>query len=201
MKPLSKLTKTIILCLLGLNMAEVSIPLSAATQAAYATKRERYVAMFAPQFGIDPNILLAIIRHESRNFARAERNDRARLEGVPWVEDVIKTHSLDREDPEIWHSMGYSQLLYLTAADMGFINWCKARGIDPRPSSLLDIETNIYWACKFLKARILSKYSKPEDVFAAYNAGKVRKTIGGKYVNQSYVDECMRHFNALNKKQ
>jgi hypothetical protein len=140
------------------------------------------------------------VKHESRNFARAERNDRSKLEGVPWVEDVIKTHNLDRTNDLIFCSMGYGQILYLTAVDMGFVKWAKDRAIDPGPETILNIEVNLYWTAKFIKDRIMRRYTKPEDIAAAYNAGSARKDKAGKYLNQDYVDSVMAIYKSIGGK-
>jgi soluble lytic murein transglycosylase-like protein len=200
MKKAPMIVLTAFLLLWGLNMPPVTIELSAATQTVYKTLREKYIAEFSAEFGIDPILMSAIVAHESMNFPRAERNDRARLEGVRWVEDVIKTHGLDRENPEIWHSMGYGQVLYLTAVDMGFLGWCKGRGLNPHPASLLDIETNIYWMAKYISKRLMNRYKNPKDIMAGYNAGSARKDSKGRYINQSYVDSVMKHYIRLGGK-
>lgn len=187
-------------------MAAFMIELSAATQQVYRTKKEKYIAKFSEQFGIDPKLFRAIVDHESQGFARAERNDRARLEKQKWVWSVINQYGLDPEEPEIWHSLGYSQILFLAAMDLGLENWCKERGLEVKPVILLDIETNLYWAAKLIKKRCMNKYSKPEDIAAAYNAGSMRwddadgdgiKDPDERYENQKYVSSIMAIYNKL----
>ena len=191
---LNTILLTAILLLFSIFMGAYRIELSSATQKAYQTKRELYVAQYSKEFGIDPALLAAIIKHESKLFARAERNDRARLEGVPWVESIVNQYALDREDPETWHSMGYSQILYLTVVDMGYLTWAKERGLSCRPSDLLDIQTNIYWACEYIKQSLMNRYTDPRYIAAGYNAGSARKDATGKYRNQEYVDSVMVHY-------
>lgn len=180
-------------------MSSITIEMSEATQKTYKTLREKYVAKFSAEFGIDPILMAAIIKHESRNHAYSVRDDRAVLTNGPsWVTNVIKANNLDETNALLYCSMGYSQLLYLTVVDMGFIKWCKDRGIKGEPEDLLCIETNIFWMARFILKRIMSRYTNVRDIIAAYNAGSARMNKNRTaYLNQDYVDSVYKIYKEM----
>lgn len=63
----------------------------------------------------------------------------------------------------------------------------KWRGYTGDPSDLLDPGTNIYWGTEYLSYQ-LNRYKNVSDAVSAYNAGSVKRTKSGAYINQSYVD-------------
>jgi soluble lytic murein transglycosylase-like protein len=62
-------------------------------------------------------------------------------------------------------------------------------------SELYDPILNIYLGSLFVKW-LLKKYGNIRDALAAYNAGSVRKTAYGRYINEDYVKAVST--NAIN---
>jgi hypothetical protein len=186
-------------------MAILSIYMSDATCETYRTMREKYIAKFSVEFGINPILLKAIIRHESQNNPHATRDDKAVLDNPKsWTAEVIRRYAIDTTNTDlVFASIGYPQMLWLTCMDMGYKEWAVARGLSWGPESLFCVETGIYWMCKYIKKRILNRYSKVEDIVSAYNQGNNGwfdldkdgiKDANEKYKNQEYVDEVMRFY-------
>ena len=82
------------------------------------------------------------------------------------------------------------QIMGAVARERGFRGWL---------TELCDPQANLEWGCKHLRWMIdhnnaygLPDYRiKPEDLAAAWNAGKAR-FVDGKYTNQSYVDRVVK---------
>jgi soluble lytic murein transglycosylase-like protein len=88
-------------------------------------------------------------------------------------------------------SFGLMQIMGATAMSLGF------RGELP---SLLNPYLGVLWGSEYLKHLIESHpHSEEEDWIAAYNAGSVRKTPGGMYENQSYVNRVSGYLKDLRK--
>lgn len=81
-------------------------------------------------------------------------------------------------------SFGMMQVMGTVARELGH------RG---HMSELCDIRKGIEYGCKHLKNKRLT-YPNGNDWIAAYNAGSPRKTKGGLYVNEQYVDKVMRYY-------
>ena len=101
---------------------------------------------------------------------------------VPLIKAVIMTESsfnpnAYRAEPAIKDgSYGLMQLLFRTAVSLGFPN-------DPsRANELFVPDTNINYGTALL-AQLQGKYENVDDIYAAYNSGKVRKNAAGEYVN------------------
>lgn len=102
---------------------------------------------------------------------------------VPLIKAVIMTESsfnpkAYRAEPAISDgSYGLMQVLFRTAVALGFPN-------DPaQHERLFDVDTNIDLGTKLLK-QLIGRYGmNPPDLYAAYNAGSVRKNAAGQYTN------------------
>lgn len=96
-----------------------------------------------------------------------------------------------RAEPKVGDaSRGLGQILLGTARQYGYKGTVE---------QLYNPEINIDWTAHILNS-LWHKYRKNEDMFAAYNAGSVRKTKDGKYINQKYVDSVMRLYVEYLKK-
>lgn len=81
-------------------------------------------------------------------------------------------------------SLGLMQILVKTArAVAGNPSLTSAQIIQPT--------LNIMLGTKYLREQ-LNRYGKLEDTLAAYNAGSVKKTSTGEYINKVYVDRVMK---------
>ena len=86
------------------------------------------------------------------------------------------------------YSMGLMQLLLSTAREV-------SGNKNLTYEQLQNPTTNIMLGTKYF-AKQLKRYSgNYKDAVAAYNAGSVRKTIDGTYVNQHHVNKFSRWFN------
>lgn len=85
------------------------------------------------------------------------------------------------------HSMGLCQIMGgLARSELGFKDHL---------SKLLDPKVNLDLGAKHL-SKLLKKYDEI-DAIAAYNAGSPRKSAGGHYENQPYVNKVVSRLNDL----
>lgn len=84
-------------------------------------------------------------------------------------------------------SFGPMQIMGGVARELGFTDHL---------TQLILPENSLPLSCKKLK-HLLQKYPSMEDAIAAYNAGSVRKTEGGLYENETYVDSVMLVYRKL----
>lgn len=113
----------------------------------------------AIKYGLESAAIKAVIEIES-NFNPAAYRYEAHLKDASW---------------------GLMQLLLSTARET-------SNNSNLTASELLKPEINIDIGTKYLSKLYLKYHSNIYDTVAAYNAGSVRKTITGQYVNQSHVD-------------
>ena len=85
-------------------------------------------------------------------------------------------------------SWGLSQTMGGTARFLGYGG--------PLPK-LVDPDLNLTVACKLL-VKLANEYPQISDQIAAYNAGSVRRTPQGEYVNQEYVNKVMNVYKSSN---
>ena len=129
---------------------------------------------------IDPYLVAAIVQTESGGnpwTVRFEPKWRYFLH----VREYADSNLITVKTEEIMQatSWGLMQVMGTVARELGL------KDIITR---LTDPDVNLSYGCK--KLRMLSWNAETEsDVIAAYNAGSVRKTPGGMYENQRYVDK------------
>jgi len=122
------------------------------------------VDTIASQYRVDPNLVKAVIKHESNWDVNASRYE-AHLNDSSW---------------------GLMQVLLKTA------KWIL--GNDKLTiQDLIKPEVNITAGAKYLGS-LLAKYGNAEDAIAAYNAGSPRRNKDGAYVNQAYVNSVNRNY-------
>lgn len=86
-------------------------------------------------------------------------------------------------DTEVCHqqtSWGLMQIMGGVARELGYKYML---------TQLCDPSVGLYWACKKLRTLEIQYGGDEPRMVAAYNAGSVRKTVGGLMVNQRYVDK------------
>lgn len=87
----------------------------------------------------------------------------------------------------------------MTEVELQKMSWglCQVMGsvirehkFDRMLTEACDPSISITYGCRHIK-RFISKYGEDAEasVIAAYNAGSARKTMGGMFVNQQYVDK------------
>lgn len=147
----------------------------------------------AEEFRVDANLIRAVCLHESA--------------GNPWAMRVEQAPHLDKyliapramadrlflsyftEYTAQRSSWGLMQVMGFKARELGYMGHL---------TMLCDPEIGLFYGCKVLR-QLLDKYGDESDVIAAYNAGSVRMTAGGMYVNQGYVDSVYKHLLVLRK--
>jgi soluble lytic murein transglycosylase-like protein len=137
---------------------------------------------------IDPRLLASICWQESRGFVYAVRFE----PNYKWTYRIEKFAKMQRitvetEEKLQMQSYGLSQIMGGTARWLGFSG--------PLPA-LYKPETNLFWATKYIKY-LSQKYTKTDDIIAAYNAGSVVKSPRGVYTNQKYVDSVTTNLKQL----
>lgn len=91
-----------------------------------------------------------------------------------------------RRDPGGKTSRGLLQLLEATARDMGYAG--PAGDDETRTGGLYDPATSIEYGTRYLRWQAArASWAAWDEVYAAYNAGSIRKTSGGLLVNEKHV--------------
>jgi hypothetical protein len=88
------------------------------------------------------------------------------------------------------HSWGIMQVMGFKAREIGYTDYL------PKLSLL---EVGMELGCQILK-KLSERYEEESQVISAYNQGSPRKTPGGLYLNQRYVDQVsisLRELRAL----
>lgn len=148
--------------------------------------------MSAKKYRIQPRFLAALIDLESRWEIGAMKYEK----GYPWLYEVLelsKKMICSRETMEVIQktSWGLMQLMGANFYQMGYRGW---------PIGMCDPKTNLEFGCKHLDKIIENQnlsFKKPLDIYAAYNAGSVRKTLEGLYVNARAVNAFEKKYNLL----
>ena len=143
----------------------------------FELKREMEIA--AIKFQIDLNIIIAIAKTESGYNPLAQRFEAA----YPYLYSVRELADLvgctkDTMTAAQKTSYGLMQPMGALCYELGFREW---------PARLFDVKVNLNYACKYIRQILDKGYTDPCDIYAAYNAGSVRKSDNGNYVNQSNV--------------
>lgn len=153
----------------------------------------------AKQFGVDPDLAVAIMTEESslawpRCSSRFEPNFNYLYQ--PEVYAVRNGVTNETEKSQQASSWGPMHVMGGSARELGFN--------DPIPL-LFQPDIGIEYGCRKLK-QLCEKYESEAAVIASYNAGSPRKKIlpgqvtsAVEYVNQKYVDSVMARLKVLRK--
>lgn len=150
---------------------------------------EPYVGLcknIGAQYGIPPELLLAIIVQESSGKVGAIRYEPKYL----WLHQpksfALKLGiSLQTEETAQRFSYGLTQIMLATARWLGFEGY---------PYELYEPTGNLTWCARFL-SQLQSRHASLNDIIASYNAGSPRRDSNGRYVNQEYVDSVTKYMN------
>lgn len=140
----------------------------------------------ATEFGLDPNLVGAVIQIESGGVPyriRVEPN----FGYVNAPERYAKRLGITKDSEILCQktSWGLMQLMGATARDQGY---------ETHLTGLVEPVVGIYWGCMYLGSRV-KKYKTTKAAVAAYNAGSLKiikegpKT--GEIINQAYIDKVM----------
>ena len=137
------------------------------------------ILAYSSKYAVDSNLIQAIVIVESRGntfCARYEpnykwlyfpRENSSRL-GITYETEIQFQKC----------SLGPIQVMGAVAREHGF---------EGHLTKLCDPQVGLDYGVRHLK-KFLQKYPEESDAISAYNAGSPRKTAGGLYVNQKYVD-------------
>lgn len=148
----------------------------------------------AIKYNIDADIISAIILTESSGNTWAVRYE-------PMYRWVLPISSMKAYSETIGitvetimisqkMSLGLMQIMYAIALD--------EYGFRGPPTQLCDPAIGIDYGCRHLR-KFIDRYgsANESDYISAYNQGSARKTEGGMYWNQSYVDKVYKHLRLL----
>lgn len=143
----------------------------------------------ADETGVSRELLTAICTIESSLNPRAIRFEPT----YPWLYQTAtfaKTLSVSQDTETACQRFSYG-----LGQVMGAV--CREYGFKEHLFELFaNQELAVFYAAKHL-AKFVKQTKRLEDAVASYNAGSVRKTSTGHYVNQLYVDKVMKEFNLI----
>lgn len=147
-----------------------------------------FIAAYAEEFGIESNLIAAIIMTESSGLPLISRYE----PHYQWLfapERFAGRLGQTKETEVIQQktSYGLMQIMGATARELGHETYLP---------ELYDIETNLEFGCKYLKKQ-LTRYKSVKSAIAAYNAGSLRTNKEGQIVNQAYIDKVVGFLKEL----
>ena len=151
---------------------------------------ENLAAKYASDFNIDHDLVYSIINVESGWNPYAMRFE----PNYKWLYEYrvyAGLLNITEQTEETLQKMSYGLFQLMGAL-------CREYGFKEELVKLCDPEINLKYGCMHLK-KLINKYSNEQDVIAAYNAGTPRKTEGGLFYNQKYVDKVYSFLNAFRK--
>jgi soluble lytic murein transglycosylase-like protein len=148
----------------------------------------------AESFDLDADLVRAIITVESSWNPWVNRFEPAVYASMKYLvtPDAYASRlliSVETEKVNQSMSWGSMQVMGFLARELGFFG---------ELTKLVQPEFGIKYGCMQLK-RLFQRYNQESDVIAAYNAGSARKTVGGLYENQAYVDKVHARLVNLRK--
>ena len=108
-----------------------------------------------------------------------------------FARDIAPIAGVTYETMEVMQktSWGLMQVMGAVAYELGLPH-------DQVPTQLCLPHIGIDYGCRLL-TKLFQRYNSETDVIAAYNAGSPRKTSGGMYANQRYVDKVWQRLTEL----
>lgn len=143
----------------------------------------REIEIQAENFGIDPNLIEAIVMTESSGHPNTSR-----YETAFYSRYIIPLKLFAAEGMKRATSYGLMQIMYQSAIEDGY----KGTAED-----LLKITIGLECGVKHLRKKYEKYYTGNIDfVIAAYNAGSPR-FVNGKFSNQEYVDKVHKYLKQI----
>ena len=142
----------------------------------------------ATKYRLHAKLVGAIILQESNNRTYAMRHEahwRYAYDIKTFAENAHSSQDTERIGQMT--SWGLMQVMGTVARELGFSGYF---------SMLCVPSIGVEYGCKKLRT-LYNKYEELGDIVASYNAGSVRKTKGGFYHNQRYVDSVFKHYKKL----
>lgn len=144
------------------------------------SKLRELVFNIAPQFSVDPDLVLAIIQVESNGnkwACRFEPGWKYHKDTIKWAKALLQSEETEKNQQST--SWGLMQVMGTVAREMGFTGHLPQLCLEP---------VGIRCGCLKLQS-LFKKYESQDDVISAYNQGNARKDETGRYINQGYVDK------------
>jgi len=150
------------------------------------SKIKETVRIMCNSFGIDQRFMFALIETESNWNQWAVKYE----PGYRWYMEEPDTGRF-KNSPETNKEMqsfsyGLCQVMGNHFYEQGFTGFC---------TQLVDPKLNTVIAIKILERHIKKGVKLPMELYAAYNAGSVRVSSSGDFVNQANVDRFMKIYN------
>jgi len=149
-------------------------------------KLESLIPEYAEEFNLDPKLVRAVCKVESNLNPWACRYEPAwkYFKDVNiWAKKLVQSQKTEEiQQATSWGSM---QVMGSVARELGFAGHLTQLAVPG---------IGLKYGCMKL-SQMVRRHKKLEDAIAAYNAGSPRKTKGGHYVNQTYVDRILRELN------
>lgn len=141
-------------------------------------------------FGLDQDLIAAIIQVESGGNKFAMRYE-PNYKWTYYTRECASRYGIDLATEEMMQkcSFGPMQVMGAVAREFGFTGYM---------TELCSNDLGIYYGCKHLK-RLSERFANEADLIASYNAGSPRKTSGGFYENQQYLDKVYSVLNEIRK--
>lgn len=140
---------------------------------------------------LDLFLLASIIQVESAGNDLAVRYE-SKWSYVYNAESFAKNCGITKQTEKFMQSCSYGlmQIMGTVARELGLH--------DIPLSVLFNPEKNLEYGCKKLND-LFYRYKDETDIVSAYNQGSPRKTKGGMYLNQTYVDKVCKRLHELRK--
>lgn len=138
------------------------------------------IEFYCKNLGIDPKVFAAIVEVESSFNPYAVRYEPAspyRLKPDHFAKKNFTTEATETMLQKC--SFGLGQIMLSTARDMGF------KDCAPK---LFEIDINLFW-CTIYYNKVCHRFKLLDEQISAYNAGSIRLTKFGSFVNQTYVEK------------
>lgn len=145
----------------------------------------------ADEFKFDRNLIQAIVWQESSGNPKATRYE-ALYKWIYFPEKFAHDLgiSVSAETMDQKTSFGLMQVMGAVARELDF---------KEELSKLCVPDIGLYYGCLKLRSLFQRTGYSESDAISSYNQGARRKTNGGMYMNQSYVDGVYEKYNTLMK--
>lgn len=141
-------------------------------------------------FGLDQNLIKAIITVESGGNKFAMRYE-PNYKWLFFPRETASRRGTDYATEECLQKFSYGPMQIIGAV-------ARQYGFEGDFAELCSWDLGMFYGCKHLK-RLSERFANEADLIASYNAGTPRKTDGGMYENQLYLDKVYAVLNELRK--
>lgn len=148
------------------------------------------INFYANKYDLDKNHIAACIMTESNGNQYAARYEPS------WKYMYFPRNYADKLGITLETEQSLQCTSYGLMQIMGSV--CRELGFNEHLPILYTIQSNLDMGCNKLK-QLLKKCAKIEEAISAYNAGNVRRTDGGFFINQPHVDRFCQWLEKLER--